>query len=213
MTDAVNLCLIQDRFLVGDIKANTRKILSLSRQASDAGADIVVFPELALSGYPPEDLLLRSSFMRQINDAIVEITDQSSDALLVFGSPCVDKGKLYNAAIVCHQGQLVGRYCKQSLPNYSVFDEKRYFESGQEALVIDSKQRKLGIIICEDAWTEAPARQAKEQGAEALILLNASPYHMNKHQQRMDMLQQRHAELAHAHVLPEYCGWPGRAGV
>lgn len=195
MTDAVQLCLIQERFLVGDIKANTRKILSLMQQAQQAGADIAVFPELALSGYPPEDLLMRQGFIRQIEAAVQQIAEQSGEMIVVFGAPRRHQNQLYNSAVVCQKGEVMGEYYKQSLPNYAVFDEKRYFQGGTEALVIECGKRSLGIIICEDAWFEQPAQQARDAGAEALLILNASPYHRNKHQQRLDMLQHRYTDL------------------
>ncbi len=191
MTEAVQLCLVQDRFLVGDIKANTRKIISQSLQAQQAGADIVVFPELALSGYPPEDLLMRQGFIQQIESAISEIAKNTADLMVVFGAPRLHQHELFNAAIVCARGEVVGEYHKYSLPNYAVFDEKRYFQPGNTPLVIDCKQHKIGIIICEDAWFDEPMQQAQAAGAKAILILNASPYHRNKHQQRLDMLHHR----------------------
>lgn len=196
MTETIQLCLIQDRFLVGDIKSNTRKIISLSEQAKQAGADIVVFPELALSGYPPEDLLMRQGFIQQVEQAIKEIADSTGEMLVVFGAPSLHEHELFNAAIVCGNGQVITEYHKHSLPNYAVFDEKRYFQSGHKSVVIECKQRKLGIIICEDAWLDAPLKLAGEAGAEAILILNASPYHRNKHQQRLDMLKRRQKNLA-----------------
>ncbi len=195
MTQAVQLCLIQERFLVGDIKANTRKILSLMQQAADAGADIAVFPELALSGYPPEDLLMRRGFIRQVEQGIKTIAEQSGEMQVVFGAPRHVDHALYNAAIVCQHGEVKGEYYKHSLPNYAVFDEKRYFHPGHDPLVIECGAQRLGIIICEDAWFEAPGQLAKDAGAEALIILNASPYHRNKQQQRLDMLRSRQQAL------------------
>lgn len=195
MTDSVQICLIQERFLVGDIKANTRKILSLMQQAQQAGADIAVFPELALSGYPPEDLLMRQGFMRQVEEGIQQITRQSGEMLVVFGTPCVENHLRYNSAIVCQHGKEVARYHKHSLPNYAVFDEKRYFHAGSTPLVIECKQRKFGIVICEDVWFEETVSLSRDAGAEALLILNASPFHRNKHQQRIDMLANRHKEF------------------
>jgi len=191
MTEAVQLCLIQDRFLVGDIKANTRKILSLSSQAKQAGADIAVFPELALSGYPPEDLLMRQGFIRQIEDGIAEIARNTVNIIIVFGAPRLHQHELFNAAVVCANGEVVGEYHKYSLPNYAVFDEKRYFQAGNQSLVIECKQQKIGIVICEDAWFDEPMQKAQAAGAQAIVILNASPYHRNKHQQRVDMLKTR----------------------
>ncbi len=191
MTEAVQLCLIQDRFLVGDIKANARKIISQSQQAKQAGADIAIFPELALSGYPPEDLLMRQGFIQQIETAINEIVSSTANIMLIFGAPRLHNHQLFNAAMVCNNGKIIGEYHKYSLPNYAVFDEKRYFQAGNQPLVVKCKQQKLGIIICEDAWFDEPIEQAHQAGAEAMIILNASPYHRNKHQQRVDMLRKR----------------------
>jgi len=191
MTEAVQLCLIQERFLVGDIKANTRKILSQSKLAQQAGADIAIFPELALCGYPPEDLLMRQGFIQQIEQAIAEIAKSTMGLIVVFGAPRLHEHELFNAAIVCADGQVVGEYYKYSLPNYAVFDEKRYFQSGSQPLVIECKQQKIGLVICEDAWFDASIQQAQVAGAQALVIINASPYHRNKHQQRLDMLKRR----------------------
>jgi len=191
MTKAVQLCLAQERFLVGDIKGNTRKIITQSRLAKQAGADIVVFPELALSGYPPEDLLLRQGFMRQIEAGIKEIAKNSVDMIVVFGAPRLQQGALFNAAVVCERGEIIGEYHKINLPNYSVFDEKRYFKPGNKALVIKCKDQKIGIVICEDAWFDEPVKQAQAEGAQFVVILNASPYHQGKHKQRLEMLQNR----------------------
>ncbi|MCW8933362.1 MAG: NAD+ synthase [Gammaproteobacteria bacterium] len=195
MTKAVQLCLVQEKFLVGDIKGNTRKILTLSRLAKQAGADIAVFPELALSGYPPEDLLLRQGFIRQIEAAIEEIAKNTGEMLVVFGSPRLHQNELFNAVIVCEKGRVIGEYYKYSLPNYSVFDEKRYFQAGHKPLVINCKEQKIGIVICEDAWFDEPMEQAQAAGADAIVILNASPYHRNKHQQRLDMLRDRQKKV------------------
>ncbi|MCW9046739.1 MAG: NAD+ synthase, partial [Gammaproteobacteria bacterium] len=180
---------------VGDIKANTRKIISQMQQAKQAGADVAVFPELALSGYPPEDLLLRQGFIRQIETAIEEIAKNTGEMLVVFGSPRLHQHELFNAAIVCEKGRVIGEYYKYSLPNYSVFDEKRYFQAGHKPLVINCKQQKIGLVICEDAWFDEPIQQAQAAGADAIVILNASPYHRNKHQQRLDMLRDRQKKV------------------
>jgi len=122
MTSALQICLIQERFLVGDIKANTRKIIALSQQARQAGADIAVFPELALSGYPPEDLLMRAGFVQQIKVGIAAIARSSNGIIIVFGAPVMQEHALFNAAVVCINGEVSGAYFKHSLPNYAVFD-------------------------------------------------------------------------------------------
>ena len=196
MTDSVQLCLVQNRFLVGDIKANTRKIIDLSKQARQAGADMVIFPELALSGYPPEDLLMRQGFIRQLEAGIEQIAAAADDIMIVFGSPRRVQHQLYNAALVCANGHLIAEYHKQCLPNYAVFDEKRYFQPGDQPLLVTCGGIKLGLVICEDAWLEGPIRQSAEAGAQAMVILNASPYHRNKHQQRLDMLHHRQQDAA-----------------
>lgn len=197
MSEDLNICMIQDQFLVGDIKANARKIISLAQQMQAKGADLLLFPELALSGYPPEDLLLRSGFIRQVETAIEEIAAASGEAQILFGAPRrAADGTLYNAALLCQHGKLCGEYHKQRLPNYAVFDEMRYFQPGHAPLVIECKQRRIGVLICEDVWSELPMQQAAEAGAEIMVVLNASPYHRNKHQQRLDMLRHRQAQYA-----------------
>lgn len=199
MSEDLNICMIQDQFLVGDIKGNTRKIISLAQQMQAQGADLLLFPELALSGYPPEDLLLRSGFIRQVDAAIDEIAAASGEAQILFGAPRrAADGTLYNAALLCQHGKLCAEYHKQRLPNYAVFDEMRYFQPGHEPLVIECKQRRIGVLICEDVWSELPMQQAAEAGAEMIVVLNASPYHRNKHQQRLDILHHRQAQ----HALP-----------
>lgn len=192
MSEVVNICMIQDRFLVGDIKANMRKIISLAQQMQEKGADLILFPELALSGYPPEDLLLRGSFIRQISEATQQIANSAGRAQILFGTPrLAADGALYNAVVVCQHGEVQAEYHKHSLPNYAVFDEKRYFQPGHQPLVIDCKGRKIGIVICEDAWSDEPIKKAIDAGAEIMVVLNASPYNRNKYQQRLEMLQAR----------------------
>ena len=198
MAEPVRIHLIQDRFLVGDIQANTNKIITLAEQARQSGAHLVVFPELAVSGYPPEDLLFRRGFIDQCAQAVAEITAAVGDVYVVFGAPHRDGEALYNAAFCVHRGQLIGVYHKYSLPNYAVFDEKRYFSSGRAPLVLEVRGRRFGISICEDVWMQQPARDARDAGAEAMIVLNASPYHCGKYAERLQMLQQRQRETAMA---------------
>ncbi len=196
MTETIQICLVQEKFLVGDIKANTRKIISQSQQAHAYGADIIVFPELALCGYPPEDLLMRQGFLHQVACAIEDIAKNTGNYQVVFGTPVLHQHELFNAAIVCSNGEIIGEYHKYCLPNYAVFDEKRYFQAGRQPLVIECKQQKIGIVICEDAWFDEPMQKAQGAGANAIIIINASPYHRNKHQQRLDMLCQRQKQVA-----------------
>ena len=144
---------------VGDIRGNTEKVIQVSREAETAGQEtLVVFPELTLTGYPPEDLLMRDSLQAQIGGALTRLASElPSDLYVVVGYPRRCGGRLYNAAGVLHGGQMVGEYFKQRLPNYQVFDEKRYFIEGDTPCVVDVAGMKVGITICEDIWHEEPA--------------------------------------------------------
>jgi NAD+ synthase (glutamine-hydrolysing) len=198
MSESVQINLIQDSFLVGDIQANTRKIIGLAEDARQSGADLVVFPELALTGYPPEDLLLRQGFVQQIDAAVNKIIAAVTDIDIVFGAIRHDGQYLFNAAFWARGGQLIDVYDKYTLPNYAVFDEKRYFTAGERPVVVELKGIKIGLSICEDIWSREPAKHAQQAGAEALLVLNASPYHSDKSKERIDILKQRQAETGMA---------------
>lgn len=190
----LKIILIQEVFQVGDIKANADKIIAASIQASQQGADLVVFPELALVGYPPEDLLHRHGFLQQTQKEYLRIQQCLQNNIgttgVVFGLPLEHAGELYNAAVY-YVDDKVRKICfKQSLPNYSVFDEVRYFVAGSESAVINVKGHKIGILICEDVWQQALVEKSKSQGAQVVIVLNASPFHINKHNERVEILQQ-----------------------
>ena len=191
MTDSVHIQLIQNHFLVGNIQANCRKIITLAEQARQLNADLVVFPELALTGYPPEDLLLRRGFMGQVADAIEQIRQQVKGIDVVFGAPHQQDERLYNSAFWMRDGELRGVYNKYTLPNYAVFDEKRYFTAGTQPLVVEIKGVKIGLSICEDIWDSNSAQDARQAGAVSLLVLNASPYHYGKRQERLDVLGRR----------------------
>ncbi len=194
MTDTVHIQLIQNAFLVGDIHANCAKIITLAAQARQSNADLVVFPELALTGYPPEDLLLRPAFMQQINAAIETICENTQGIDVVFGAPRQQGEQLFNAAFWMRDGKQIAVYDKYTLPNYAVFDEKRYFSAGSSPAVVEIKGIKIGLSICEDIWDSSSAQDAAKAGAVSLLVLNASPYHFGKRQQRIDTLQQRIAQ-------------------
>ena len=181
---------------VGDINGNTEKVIQVSREADTADQDtLLVFPELTLTGYPPEDLLMRDSLQAQIEDALTRLASElPSHLYVVVGYPRRSEGRLYNAAGVLHGGQRVGEYFKQRLPNYQVFDEKRYFSEGDTPCVVDVAGVKVGITICEDIWHKEPAEMARRMGAELLINLNASPFHRGKHKERWQVLADRATE-------------------
>ena len=180
---------------VGDMEGNTEKIIQACQQARDElHGDVVVFPELALTGYPPEDLLLRPGLYSRVLHGIEMIRQQVQGIMVVVGYPHQSTGGTYNAAAVIHNGAMLGYYHKQHLPNYSVFDEKRYFVPGGEPCVIEFKGQRLGITICEDIWNPGPMHQAYEAGAELMLNLNASPFHANKGREREAVLTQRIVE-------------------
>jgi NAD+ synthase (glutamine-hydrolysing) len=184
--------MVQEVFQVGDIKNNADKIIDASIKASQKGADLVVFPELALVGYPPEDLLFRRGFLDQVKRECLRIQHRLQDTIgdcgVVFGLPYEHAGRLYNAALYLNNG-VIKQFCfKQSLPNYSVFDEVRYFSAGHESAVIEVKGHTIGLLICEDVWQPEIVKRSKANGAQAIIAINASPFHINKHAERIEVL-------------------------
>ncbi len=183
--------MVQDNFLVGDIRGNARKIIELAQTAAGQGAGLVVFPELALTGYPPEDLLFRPGFIARVEEAVESIKRTVSATDIVLGLPAEHQGKLYNTALWLSGGQCIAEYHKQFLPNYSVFDEARYFSHGDETRVVALNEFRFGIVICEDAWEPGPVADAKAAGADAIIVINASPFHGGKYVERVQMLEQR----------------------
>jgi len=191
----LKISLAQSDFHVGHITANHDRILELIRQARDEqGADLLVLPELALTGYPPEDLVLRSGFMRRTEEALADIADQVQGIDLVIGYPRGHGGQRYNSASWLRDGRIIGTYDKWDLPNYAVFDERRYFVPGHDPLVVEIKGVRVGVLICEDTWTPEAARAARDAGAQLLISTNASPYYRRKHLDRGEVLKSRHAE-------------------
>ncbi len=193
--------------LVGDIKNNTESVIAQSHIARDEqNADVIVFPELTLTGYPPEDLLLRPSLRPRIEAALAQILEQVHDIYVVVGYPREIDGELFNCAGVFYQGQILGEYCKQKLPNFRVFDDKRYFQEGNTACIVRIKGIKVGLSICEDIWHPEPIAQAKEAGAELILNLNASPFHIEKMGVREQLLHRRASENQLPIVYVNYMG-------
>jgi len=182
-------------FLVGDIPANTGRILDACVQARDGlAADVVVFPELALTGYPPEDLLFRPHFMEHVQVATRRLCRHISGITAIVGCPLQEGSLLFNAALVIRDGRIITQYRKQLLPNYSVFDEKRYFAAGDQPCIVTLGGLPVGITICEDIWQAGPAQQAAAAGARLLVNLNASPFHAGKRSEREQIVGQRARE-------------------
>ena len=197
LPDNVTFALAQSHFLVGDISANTDKMRKLALQAREQGADVIVFPELALLGYPPQDLLLRPSLSGRVKNALSALSD-IEDIVMIVGYPHVDHHGTFNSAAILHNGHQKGFYHKQVLPNYGVFDERRYFDKGRNQVLFDYKGLTIGLLICEDLWEKAPIAELKKQGADLVISLNASPFEIDKQDNRKVMLAKRSAE----HQLP-----------
>ena len=196
MAVKLNIVQAQLNMMVGDIDGNVARIIATAKEARDKfAADIIVFPELALCGYPPEDLLLRPSLAIRIDQALQQLkTVQGID--VIFGAPVHTEQGLQNQALVLRDGEIVAQYAKQMLPNYGVFDEKRYFVSGEETVVYDCKGVSVGLLVCEDLWFDAPAKQLKAAGAEVIISINASPYHINKPSLRQQVIKERCSDVA-----------------
>ena len=184
----LRVVMAQADFLVGDIYANTHKVLKACELARDTQtADLIVFPELTLTGYPPEDLLFRPHFIEHVEAAVDYLRQQISGIAAIIGYPLKQQDALYNVAGVFQDG-LVTVYRKQQLPNYSVFDEKRYFLAGDQACVVTIKDALVGVTVCEDAWESGPVQQAAAAGAQLLVNINASPFHTGKREQREQLL-------------------------
>ena len=202
---SVKVAIAQLNFTVGDLAGNRRKIAEAARAAHAAGASLLLTPELALTGYPPEDLLMRPGFMRATAAALQELAAESAQwpgLRVVVGHPAGDADRnrsitilqRHNAASVLGEGRVIATYAKRELPNYQVFDEKRYFTPGTDALVFEAGGVRFGLLICEDAWFPTPARESAAAGAQALVVINASPYHMGKTGERVEWMKKRVAE-------------------
>ncbi len=190
--DRLKIALAQLDLLVGDVRGNLERVISETRRARDElQADLVLFPELTLSGYPPEDLLFHRGLRLQIGQALKELTQAVPEIGVMVGYPEYDQGHIYNAACLMRGGRVLAQHRKACLPNYKVFDEKRYFTAGTEATVVDFDGFRLGLLICEDAWEPQPAAGARALGAEALLIINASPYEIHKQREREQVIGQR----------------------
>ena len=188
----LKVAIAQMNSTVGDFAGNRAKIVDFARRAAAQGADIVLTPELSLSGYPPEDLLLRNAFYELTQQAFDELATELAafkGLHVVVGHPILRGTQRFNAASVILEGRVLGTYCKHDLPNYMVFDEVRYFTSASEPFVFNVKGVRLGLNICEDCWFPSAPKMARDAGAEVLLILNGSPYHMHKQHVRYDMMR------------------------
>jgi len=191
----LRIALAQLNVTVGDLEGNYRLIAQAIRQAQAWLADIVVVPELAITGYPPEDLLLKPSFVEANRHILQRLARLTRGIIAIVG--CVDRnrsGKLYNAAAVLANGRHAATYYKQCLPNYGVFDEKRYFTPGHQSLLLDVAGVRIGLGICEDLWEPWPTQNIAQAGGQLVINISASPYHTGKLKQRAQLFAHRARE-------------------
>ena len=188
----MRVALAQINTTVGDLGGNRDRIVRRIDEARAAGAELVVFPELAVTGYPPEDLLLRPAFVRAAARATGQIAEAATGITALVGAPLAEDGRLYNACFVCENGEIAAVYRKRLLPNYGVFDEERYFESGTEVALLEHGDRTIGLTVCEDLWQPGPpAVESAAAGADLLVNLSASPFHVGKDAEREEMFGAR----------------------
>ncbi|HQQ63899.1 MAG TPA: NAD+ synthase [Pseudomonadales bacterium] len=206
MSTQLKIALAQINPLVGDIPGNARQVLDYIEKARAQGARVVLFPELVLTGYPPEDLLLRPSLQQRVQHALSDIICAATDIYVVLGYPSRVDNKLFNAAGVFSGGRKIAEYHKQCLPNYQVFDEKRYFSEGNTPCVFEIDGIPVALSVCEDIWQMQPIVQARAAGAKLMLNINASPFHVGKQVEREQLLAAR----AQAGQMPVvYCNMVG----
>ena len=196
MDHNVKVALAQVDLAVGDVAGNTEKIIAYANRArKELGAGLVVFPELSVCGYPPEDLLFHVGLRYKVENAIAEIRSKVSGIAVLIGFPEYDEDQIYNTCAVYQDGAVLAHYRKQRLPNYSVFDEERYFTRGKDASVFTINGIRLGLNICEDVWDAGPMAASRSAGAECVIAINGSPYDVTSQTDRELQLIKRVAEV------------------
>lgn len=201
------VAVAQINLTVGDIDGNAERIIQTTNEAvKKHKADVVLFPELALTSYPPEDLLLRPGLYRQVNDALAKVTKAIKNTTIILGYPEKNGEETFNKAAVIRNGKIIASYAKHLLPNYTVFDEKRYFSTGHGPCVFEIKGVKIGVNICEDLWHDGPAKESTDAGAQIILSPNASPYDRYKVRARQNMLEKRVAKVG---VPIVYCNLIG----
>lgn len=187
----MKIAMAQLNFCVGDIENNADRIIKITQEND---ADLIVFPELALTGYPPEDLLFRAECDERCERALQKIIINTSKKAIIVGYPKRIGKKIYNKAVVIQHQKIIADYAKHALPNYTVFDEKRYFTAGEKSCVFEFNNIKMGLLICEDLWEKNPIEQAQKAGAECIISINASPYDQAQVAAREILLKKRATE-------------------
>jgi NAD+ synthase (glutamine-hydrolysing) len=197
MSESLKIALAQLNLLVGDVRGNAARVIESARRArAESGADLVLYPELTLSGYPPEDLLFHRGFRRQIEAGLAQVRAEVTDTAVMVGFPEYTRAGIYNSAALIARGEIVAIHRKAELPNYKVFDEKRYFQAGSQPTVADCRGFRVGLLVCEDIWEPQAAQLARADGAELLVVINASPYEIHKQREREDTVRARVADVA-----------------
>jgi NAD+ synthase (glutamine-hydrolysing) len=197
MSDTLGIALAQINLLVGDVQGNAARVVAVARSAAThLGADLVLFPELALSGYPPEELLFHRGFRRQIEAGLARVRAEAGAAAVLVGFPEYSGRDIYNSAALIAAGEVAAIHRKAELPNYKVFDEKRYFRPGAQPTVAEVKGVRLGLLVCEDIWEPEAAQLARAAGAELLVVINASPYEIHKQREREEIARARVRDVA-----------------
>jgi len=206
-SEPIKIQIAQFNAIVGDIRINTQKMLNLITEAADAGAHLIVFPEMALTGYPPEDLLFRDGFMIQVEEQIDYLCDSIPSSISVlFGSPSRNDDLLFNSAYCIQNNRISHIYHKQELPNYGVFDEKRYFSSGNQSYVFECQKTKIGVLICEDQWIDSPISKLCQLDVDIVISLNASPIQAEKHKERLNICKNYASEFEVSYIYVNMVG-------
>ena len=196
MAETLKIALAQLDFLVGDVRGNAAKVIASARHARrELGADLVLYPELTLSGYPPEDLLFHRGFRRQIEAGLAHLRAELEDARVLIGFPEYAGAGIYNSAALITGGEIAAIHRKAELPNYKVFDEKRYFHAGHQPTVADCRGFRTGLLVCEDIWEPAAVQLSRSDGAELLVVINASPYEIHKQREREEVARARIREV------------------
>jgi NAD+ synthase (glutamine-hydrolysing) len=206
MIPTLRIALAQLNLVVGDVAGNRTRIIAILERARAEGAHLVLFPELAVCGYPPEDLLFHAGLRKQVVAAMAEIVGATAGLTAVVGYPEYTDAGIYNAAAVLHDRKQIANYRKHCLPNYSVFDEERYFEVGEDVCVIDVNGIRVGVTVCEDVWEPEPCRRAVAAGAQLIAAINGSPFRVDKQSEREGVLADRARDTGVALVYQNLVG-------
>jgi len=192
MSESLKIALAQLNLLVGDVRGNAARVIESARHARERlGADLVLYPELTLSGYPPEDLLFHRGFRRQIEQGLAQVKSAVTDIAVMVGFPEYTRAGIYNSAALIVRGEIAAIHRKAELPNYKVFDEKRYFRAGAQPSVAQVAGLRVGLLVCEDIWVPESVQLARADGAQLLVVINASPYEIHKQREREDIARER----------------------